>query len=272
VAEWRSYELVAAAAAVEAGQAILPWAGGAAEVETKAGAADLVTEQDRRSEALIRAAIRKRFPDHGFFGEEGGGSRQAEFVWYVDPIDGTTNFVHGLPGFSVSVALVHRGQPVAGAVYDPVARELFTASRGGGATLNGRPLSVAWETELGRALLGTGIPPVPPGREWALASIAAVAPRVRNVRNFGSAALHLCYVAAGRLTGFWEPGLHAWDVAAGALILREAGGRVTTLDGREWEAGVRGCVGTNGRIHAALLEALAGVAQPPPAGDGAEPR
>lgn len=261
--EWRAYEHAAAEVAVRAGQMVLPWAGRPPEVETKASAADLVTELDRRSEQLIRSEIGRQFPDHAFYAEEGGGSRDGEFVWYVDPIDGTTNFVHGLPGFSVSVGLAFRGRPVAGAVYDPVGGELFSASLGGGATCNGRPVKVSTETDLGRALLGTGIPPIQPSKDYAMASIQAVAPRVRNLRNIGSAALHLCYVAAGRLNGFWEPALNAWDVAAAVAILREAGGRATGLDGREWQHDMRGCVGTCGPIHDALVQILAELSLPP---------
>ncbi len=261
--QWRAQELAAAAVAVKAGRMILPAAGEPREVGSKATAADLVTEFDRRSEDLIREDLLRAFPDYGFHAEESGGRRDRELVWHVDPIDGTTNFVHGLPGFCVSIALTHRGRPVAGAVYDPVGRELYTASLGAGATCNGRALRVAEEGDLSRALLGTGIPPVSPSREYALASIQAVAPRVRNIRNIGSAALHLCYVAAGRLSGFWEPALNAWDVAAAAVILREAGGRVTGLDGQEWHDGLRGCVGTCGGVHDALLDVLSGVRLPP---------
>ena len=258
----RTFELAAAEAAVEAGRRVRPWAGCAREVGHKANPADLVTEMDRQSEALITAALRRRFPDHDLFGEEGGGRREAEYVWYIDPIDGTTNFVHGLPGYTVSVALTQRGRPVAAAVYDPTADELFTARAGGGATANGRPLTVSAESGLADALLGTGIPPVPPSQAWALRSLAAVGERVRNVRNFGSAALHLGYVAAGRVSGFWEPLLQPWDTAAGVLLVREAGGRATDIAGSEWHAGLRGVVGTNGRIHDALLQVLAGVPGP----------
>ena len=261
-ADVRSFELAAAEAAVEAGRRVRPWAGCAQEVGHKATPADLVTEMDRQSEALITASLGRRFPDHDLFGEEGGGRRKAEYVWYIDPIDGTTNFVHGLPGYTVSVALTRRGQPVAAAVYDPTADELFTARVDGGATANGRPLAVGTEAGLAEALLGTGIPPVPPSQAWALRSVVAVGERVRNVRNFGSAALHLGYVAAGRISGFWEPLLQPWDTAAGVLLVREAGGRATDIAGCDWHAGLRGVVGTNGRIHDPLLQVLAGVPGP----------
>lgn len=255
--------LVAADIAFRAGRRVRPLAGAAPGLETKSGPADLVTAADRESESFIRARLAERFPDHRVFGEEQGGESQGELVWHVDPIDGTTNFVHGLPGFCVSLALAERGRPVAAAVYDPVGDELFTAGLGEGATANGRPLAVSAESTLGEALLGTGFPPVDPGKSWAIASIGRVAQEARNVRNFGSAALHLSYVAAGRLSGFWEPGLRSWDVAAGVLLVREAGGRATSLTGEEWHTAVRGCLGTNGRVHAEILGVLAGLPPPP---------
>lgn len=245
------------------GRQIRPLAGAPPGLEVKSGPADLVTAADRDAETMIRARLAECFPSHRVFGEEQGGQSAGELVWHVDPIDGTTNFVHGLPGFCVSLALAERGSPVAAAVYDPTGDELFTAEAGEGATVNGRPLRVSREATLGEALLGTGFPPVNPGKEWAIESVGRVAGRVRNVRNFGAAALHLCYVAAGRLSGFWEPGLRSWDVAGGVLMVRESGGRATSLTGEEWHAAVQGCLGTNGRIHAAMLDLLRGIAEPP---------
>ena len=246
------------------GRQIRPMAGAAPGLEIKSGPADLVTAADRDAETFIRARLAEHFPDHRVFGEEQGGQSTGELVWHVDPIDGTTNFVHGLPGFCVSLALAERGRPVAAAVYDPTGDELFTAEAGAGATVNGRPLHVSSEATLGEALLGTGFPPVNPGKEWAIESVGRVAGQVRNVRNFGAAALHLCYVAAGRLSGFWEPGLRSWDVAGGVLVIREAGGRATSLTGEEWHAAVQGCLGTNGHIHAAMVELLRGISRPQP--------
>lgn len=261
---WRTEELLAARAAAEAGRyARYRW-GEAREVGSKAAPADLVTEVDRECETIIRSVLLQAQPGCAVFGEEGGGDRDAERVWFVDPIDGTTNFVHGLPGFTISVGLTAEGTPVAGAVFDPVAGEMFTASAGGGATLNGRPIAVAastTRTETG--LFATGIPPVEPARSFALRTFVAVTARARNVRNFGSAALHLSYVACGRLTGFWEPRLNAWDVAAAVVVLREAGGRATDLAGRQWHSRLRGVVGTNGAVHDALLEILAQEGPPP---------
>ena len=259
---WRDEELLAARTAVAAGRLVAGRAGAAAQVGSKATPADLVTECDRQSEALIREALGRADPGAGVFGEEGGGDRDQERVWFVDPIDGTTNFVHGLPGFTVSIGLTFRGRPVAGAIYDPPGGELFTASEGGGATVNGRPIAVSPEPDMVRGLFATGFPPVDPYREYALACAQTVVRRSRNVRNLGSAALHLAYVASGRLTGFWEPLLNAWDVAAAVVIVREAGGEATDMDGRTWTADLRGVLGTNGRVHAALLETLRAVARP----------
>ncbi len=219
-----------------------------------------MTAADREVEAFLRAELGARFPSHQLCGEEEGGQSQGELVWHLDPIDGTTNFVHGLPGFVVSVALAHRGRPVAAAVYDPTGDELFCAEDGEGVTANGRGVRVSTEASIEEALLGTGVPPVEPGKAWSLASILRVGERARNVRNLGSAALHLCYVGAGRLSGFWEPGLHSWDVAAGVLMVREGGGRATSLDGQPWHTGLLGCVGTNGLVHEELLGVLAQVA------------
>jgi myo-inositol-1(or 4)-monophosphatase len=255
-ATWRDDELLAARAAEEAGRLARERLGRAAFVGAKAAPADLVTEVDRQLEAVVTAVLRAARPGCAIFGEESGGERGADRVWYVDPIDGTTNFVHGLPGFTVSVALTQGGVPVAGAVYDPVGDEMFTASRGGGATLNGRPIRVAAETDMARGLFATGVPPVEPARGFALRCLSAVTLRSRNVRNLGSAALHLCYVAAGRLTGFWEANLHAWDVSAAAVVVREAGGRVTDLEGREWHAGLRGVAAANPRVLEALLQVV----------------
>ncbi len=255
--DYRAFEAAAVEAAVAAGRMARPWAGRPRGLARKASVADLVTDLDREAEELIFRQLRSQFPEHDICGEETGGSIAADFVWHVDPIDGTTNFVHGLPGYCVSVALAERGRPVAGAVYDPTADELFSGRLGGGARANGRPLRVEATADVGEALLGTGIPPVQPAKDFAIRSLVGVAAQARNVRNIGSAALHLAYVAAGRLTGFWEPALHAWDCAAGVLLVREAGGRATDIAGTEWHTGLRGVVGTNGPVHERLLAILA---------------
>lgn len=227
----------------------------AEDIRCKASSADLVTAVDRRVEEFISAEIRGRYPGHGLFGEETGSSGDtAEHCWIIDPIDGTTSFVHGFPYYSVSIALRHRGRMVAGAVYAPMLRELFTAEAGAGARLNGRPIRVSECGELRNALLATGFGCVrarmrPDNFEF----LPEITRSVRDIRRCGSAALDLCNVAAGRFDGYWEFALQLYDIAAGALILAEAGGRVTdTSGGAAWPE--NGLAATNSRLHPALLE------------------
>lgn len=196
------------------------------------GEIDLVTEIDRASEAFLLGEIRRRFPGHTIMAEESGGADGGEHQWYVDPLDGTVNYAHGVPIFCVSVAYASGGELTLAAVYDPMRAELFSAERGKGAWLNGRPLRVSAVAELGRSLLVTGFP----YDTWTSARnnfdlFAKLAKMTQGVRRLGSAALDLCYVAAGRLDGYWELSLNPWDLAAGALICLEAGARVTKVDG-----------------------------------------
>ncbi|MBM4197569.1 MAG: inositol monophosphatase [Gammaproteobacteria bacterium] len=201
------------------------------DIRTKARN-EFVTQVDLTAETAIIESIRERYPDHGFLAEEsgrqGGGD---EYVWIVDPLDGTTNFVHGFPVFSVSLALQVRGQIEVGVVYDPCRQELFTATRGGGAQLDGRRIRVSGRPGLEGALIGTGFP-YRSNTVWLdryLKMLRAVMEETAGVRRPGSAALDLCYVAAGRLDAFWEFGLSPWDMAAGTLMIREAGGVVASL-------------------------------------------
>lgn len=226
-------------------------------VEAK-GRADLVTDIDRASEQLIVSAIRAAFPDHAIMAEEGSGdARAGTFTWLVDPLDGTTNYAHGYPVSSVSIALVHNGQPALGVVYDPWRDELFTAERGGGAFCNGRRLRVSATPNLAVALLSTGFPYDRFERpDNNLAEFARLVLRIQGVRRSGSAALDLCYVAAGRSDGHWELGLHAWDVAAGALLVTEAGGRLSDWQGRPWQVDNDRLAATNGVIHTELIDVL----------------
>jgi myo-inositol-1(or 4)-monophosphatase len=194
---------------------------------------EFVTQVDRMAEDIIIDAIRQRYPDHGFLAEESGQRGGNEFLWIIDPLDGTTNFVHGFPVFSVSVALQVRGQIEVGVVYDPCRQELFTALRGAGAQVDGRRIRVSSLLGLEGALIGTGFP-YRSNLEWLdryMKMLREVMEQTAGVRRPGSAALDLCYVAAARLDGFWEFGLKSWDIAAGALLIQEAGGYVSEIGG-----------------------------------------
>ena len=217
----------------------------------------MVTEADVAVEQEIRERIERRFPTHTFLGEESGGQSAAgaEFRWIVDPIDGTTNFAHGLALFCTSIALEIDGEVAVGAIYDPMADELFTAERGHGARLNGRRLAVSRVDTLIDALLVTGFPYTATAeRDEQLAIFTAFLAQSQAVRRLGSAALDLCCVAAGRFDGFWEQNLHAWDVAAGGLLVEEAGGRVTHYDGGRYSPFGRQIIASNGALHPALLD------------------
>jgi len=229
----------------------------ALDVKTK-GRNDFVTEVDMQAEQEIIATIRKNYPDHGFLAEESGRSGNDEFVWIIDPLDGTTNFIHGFPQFAVSVALQRRGRMEHGVVYDPLRQELFTASRGEGAQLDGRRIRVSRQITLEGALVGTGFP-YRANTQWLdayLAMFKTVTQLTAGVRRAGAAALDLAYVAAGRLDGFWEFGLAPWDTAAGTLLITEAGGLVGTMTGAEYTQGGHILTGTP-KVYAAMLEALA---------------
>ncbi len=228
---------------------------------TYKGEIDIVTEADRAAEDFLAAEVRRRFPGHGIMAEEGSSEQgSSSLTWVMDPLDGTTNFAHGFPFFCVSVALVESGEPLLGVVHDPTRDETFTAVRGEGAFLNSRPLRVSMEADLGRSLLATGFPyHIRQGGATNLDNFAAFAVRAQAVRRAGSAALDLCYVAAGRFEGYWELLLRPWDMAAGALIVREAGGTVTSLDGTPWRLDGPGVLCSNGLVHEAMLAVLTGV-------------
>jgi len=266
----KSFTAVAINTAAKAGEWIKSKLGDFNKLDLKYSPHDLVTEVDKGSESLIRRLVHTHFPHHAFLGEEGvepgpaasakalAQMSGAEYLWIVDPVDGTTNFVHGFPFFSVSVALAYRGEVIVGVVYDPCRDELFVAEKGKGAYLKGKPMRVSGETRLLDSLVATGFPA---DRDYALPinmdGVRAIAPKVRNVRIAGSAALHMAYVAAGRLSGFWEIGLNAWDMAAGTLLIEEAGGRITDTAGRPYELAVRNVIATNGGIHDELQRELA---------------
>jgi myo-inositol-1(or 4)-monophosphatase len=227
----------------------------------KKGAIDLVTEVDLECEQMCRAVLAARFPDHDVLAEEmGGGPRGAtssRYRWVFDPLDGTTNYAHGLPVFCASLALEVDGRAEVGAIYDPTRTELFTGERGQGAFLNGSRLRVSDTEGLLDALLVTGFPyDVHQKLGPLLMTFGAFLGQARAVRRLGSAALDLSYVAAGRFDGFWEQSLRPWDVAAGALIVEEAGGRVTGMDGTPFDPAAAHLVASNGQIHDAMLDVI----------------
>jgi len=224
------------------------------------GRIDLVTDVDVACERAVVDALLGRFPDHRIQAEE-GGDRGADHPcrWIIDPLDATTNFAHGLPFFCVSIGLEVDGERTLGVVYGPMQDELFVAERGRGATLNGAPLAVSGTDDLEASLLVTGFAyNLREAEDDNLGHFADFTRRVRATRRTGCAALDLCYVAAGRFDGFWELGLRPWDMVAGVLAIEEAGGQVSRFDGSTFDQDVREIVASNGRIHAAMLDVLAG--------------
>jgi myo-inositol-1(or 4)-monophosphatase len=211
---------------------------------------DIVTEADRRSEALIVERLRSRFPRHDIVSEEGGGQKTgADYCWYVDPLDGTTNYAHGFPVFCVSMGLAFKNEVVAGVVYDPTRDELFAAERGSGAHLNNQRLHVSKNATLSESLVATGFPPFMRDHELNIQLYYRFTRLTHGVRRAGSAALDLCSVAAGRLEAFWELKLNSWDKAAGSLMVTEAGGQVTDLRGGPFELLGRPVFASNGLVH-----------------------
>ncbi len=224
------------------------------------GIADLVTDVDTVSEKTIITTIARRFPDHSILSEEAGGiARSSDYKWIVDPLDGTTNYFHAYPFFAVSIAVEYRGTVVVGVVYDPVKKELFHAIRGKGAFLNNRRLSVSATESLERSLLSTGFPyDLRTSDENNIENWIKFIRRAQAVRRDGAAALDICYVAAGRFDGFWEMKLKPWDVAAGTLIVKEAGGTVTDFAGKPYSIYSDHIVVSNTRLHDVLLSVLKG--------------
>jgi myo-inositol-1(or 4)-monophosphatase len=256
----------ASAIAREAGERLREFFAQGVETEYK-GDVDLVTVADRTVEKLIRTRFSEQFPDHGIYGEEGTrDGLDREYRWYVDPLDGTTNFAHGFPQFCVSLGLEHRpagtlpdqdGTLVAGVIYDPLRDELFAAEKGKGATLNGKALRTSTIGELAEALLATGFPSRKRHSSPNIHFYQEFTLRSHGVRRAGSAALDLAYVAAGRLEGFWEFNLNPWDTAAGILLIEEAGGRVTDFSGHHYLIDSQEILASNGHIHAELLALFA---------------
>jgi myo-inositol-1(or 4)-monophosphatase len=245
-------------AVVRAGDMQMAKFGGDLQIDKK-GTIDLVTEVDVAVEQMFRDLVAERFPDHQVLAEEMGGAAGVPPgpCWIFDPIDGTTNFAHGMPIFCSSLALEIDGVAEVAAIYDPTRKELFTAERGGGAFLNGKPLHVSSADRLVDAMLVTGFPYDIHSRvEEIVGLFAAFVGQVRAVRRLGSAAIDLCYVAAGRLDGFWESDLKAWDIAGGALIVAEAGGRITNMAGEPFTSRGGHVLAANRHLHPAMLDVI----------------
>lgn len=246
----------------EAGRILAERFGRAALEVVHKGDIDLVTESDLAAERLIVAAIQTHYPRHAILAEESGataasGGSASEWKWIIDPLDGTTNYAHGYPSFCVSIALERAGQIVVGAIYDPIRDEMFAAERDAGATLNGRRIRVSETDDLNRALVCTGFPYDVRERSDFARHFHNFIMHAQGVRRDGSAALDLAYVAAGRFDGFWEEGLRPWDVAAGVLLIEEAGGRVSRYDGSPFDIYRPPIVVSNRLIHKSMLDVLA---------------
>ena len=236
----------------EAGSLLMSYFG-KVTIEYK-GDVDLVTVADRSSEELIVGRIRKQWPQHDLMGEEGSRRETgSDFRWYVDPLDGTTNFAHGYPVFCVSIALEHKGERIAGVIYDPTRDEMFAAEKVSGSRLNVRPIHVSKTTQLAEGLIATGFPSHKRHKNPNIHFYHQITLRSHGVRRAGSAALDLCCVACGRYDGFWEFNLNPWDTAAGVLLVEEAGGKVTNFTGGPFAISSREVLATNVLLHEELL-------------------
>jgi myo-inositol-1(or 4)-monophosphatase len=241
------------AMAREAGILLMSYFDRKVKIEYK-GDADLVTVADRKSEALILERLRSQFPAHDVMGEEGARIETgSDYKWYIDPLDGTTNFAHGFPVFCVSLGVRFRGESAAGVIYDPTRDEMFAAAAGKGATLNGKPIRVSETARLADCLIGTGFPSHKRHKNPNIHFYHQITLRSHGVRRAGSAALDLCNVAAGRFDGFWEFNLNPWDTAAGVVIAEEAGARITDFSGGPFQLDSRETLASNGLVHDALL-------------------
>ncbi|MGY6707674.1 MAG: inositol monophosphatase family protein [Rhizobiaceae bacterium] len=248
-------------AAIKAGRSLVRDFGEVQNLQVSLkGPGDYVSQADRKAEEIVYGELSRARPGYSFLMEEGGvvEGTDDQHRWLVDPLDGTTNFLHGIPLFAVSIGLERQGQVVAGVIYNPAMDELYTAERGGGAFLNDRRMRVAARSRLLDSVIGTGIPHLGRGNHGrALLDLRSAMAETSGVRRLGSAALDLAYVAAGRMDGFWEDGLAPWDMAAGILMVREAGGFATDRDGKQDIFGTGSVVAGNEPIHGALLKMLA---------------
>ena len=264
---------VAIDASKKAGQIILGNAGGAEVTKNKANSRDLLTLIDPLCEKTIKETVEASFPDHNFLGEEDvapgkeasaqalneklfSSSETSDWLWIVDPIDGTTNFVHGMPLCMPSVAAAYRGEVMVAVIYDCHRNELFTAVKGKGSKMNNVEIRVGDQSSLGDAVIAMGSPPAEESMQMSIKGAAALMPRCRTIRMLGSAAIMLAWVANGRLTCYWEYDLSSWDIAAGALLVKEAGGSFTNLDGKDFDLRERKICASNGKIHDEVLQVL----------------
>ncbi len=255
----KSYLTVAIEIAKEAGALLVQLFNKPQEISYKRPS-DLVTEADKRSEALIIERLRTHFPKHAIVAEEGGGQQtDSDYCWYVDPLDGTTNFAHGFPVFCVTLGLAYRGETVAGVVYDPTREEFFTAERGAGAYLNNKRIYVSKTEKLAECLLATGFPPFATNHGLNIEFYFRFTQGSHGIRRAGSAALDLCSVASGRFEGFWELKLNPWDKAAGSLMVTEAGGRVSDIRGGPFKLLGDDILASNGLVHDRMCEVFAEV-------------
>lgn len=269
MANLNAIQAFAADLARQAGALLMEHFNGPLHIEHK-GTHDVVTQADKAAEDYLTRAILAQYPDHHLVGEEGGSygasTDTAPYRWYIDPLDGTTNFASRIPHFCVSIGLADSdNQPVMGVVYNPNTDELFTAIRGQGATLNGQPIHVTDNDDLNQSVIVTGFPyDKRSSANNNFRQFSYFAPRVRGIRRLGSAALDLCWVAAGRLDGYWEWKLHRWDFFAGMVIVREAGGTVTDFDGADSDHLNTGyqVLATNGHVHATIVDGLHAAVQP----------
>lgn len=245
-------------AAMEAGRIIQSRFQGDFSIDNKDGVNNLVTEVDMQVEATVIEIIKAEFPEHGIISEEIGAlEKDSPYQWIIDPIDGTVNFAHGIPICCVSIALCFEGEIILGAVNNPLMNELFVAEKGKGATLNTQPIHVSRKSDFAKACLVTGFPyKWPERKEHPIKVFERLVLQGLPVRRLGSAALDLCWVACGRFDGFWEYNLSPWDIAAGYLIVEEAGGKITNFDGAPYDVYDKETLATNGLIHEAMLEQI----------------
>jgi myo-inositol-1(or 4)-monophosphatase len=244
--------------AFEAGKIILKGFRSKSTVINQKSSTNLVTSMDIASEKFIVGAIKKKFPAHTIIAEEGGGfDKGKDFIWYIDPIDGTNNYAHGIQNFAVSIGIFSKELNLicAGVVYDPYHNEMFKAFRGSGAYLNGEQIDVSKTEKLGNAIIATGFPyeKNDPASNNSI-RLAKILPKLRDIRRLGAASLDLCYVACGRLDGYWESTLQPWDSAAGSLIVEEAGGRVTRFSGEKYQPEKDDVIASNGLIHKEIMK------------------